>query len=89
MLSLPQVYGLYTTDEQAEMDRIYKPLALSNKALEAAFQTAASLRNRIYSDDPIEDLNEWTHLAGQLTGAEEIFNILGVLGDYIDYIRFH
>lgn len=88
MLSLPQLYGFYVDDKTVEMDRIYKPLALSNQAMTAAFKAAEDLRTEIFSDDAADwDNAQFLNRASRLEGMEDAFCILGIMEDYFRFLR--
>ena len=88
MFSLPQIYGIVTSEEMIELDRTYKPLALSIQALNAAFREAATLRDNLFSDSALDWSTQlFQYRAGELEGMEKAFVILGVMEEYFNYLR--
>ncbi len=88
MFSLPQIYGFYVPEEIVRMDQAYKPFAMSDAALKAAFGEAKNLRDRLFSDDSadVDDI-VYNQMAGEVQGMEKAFIILGVLEEYYEYLR--
>lgn len=88
MFSLSQIYGFTAIDDAKDVNRSYRPIELSEAAKKAAFRKAETLREYIYSEDA-ENWNtalyQWR--AGELSGMEEVFTILGIVEDYFRFLR--